>query len=177
LIMIRVAIRNRMYARKTISTLGARRCHCIVLSNLKRPLQVDVSVTSTNWNWRASFAGKVRGLCSSTLSLVHPLFPSGPILLASNVVLWISPPGIHRQECYCCCHEECPRWRRRRASTTAVPRFSTADGPPRDHQPVPPTRRGVVLSTFRHYSTTSSISHGSLKRHSSFSAADGVHNA
>ena len=54
-------------------------CLCVVLSNLKvlrRPLQVYVSVTGTNWNcqWARLFAGKARGLCSSTLGLVPPLF-------------------------------------------------------------------------------------------------------
>jgi len=134
-------------------------------------------VTSANWNWARLFAGKARGLCSSTSGLVPPFFLRGPTLLAHNVVLWISPPGSHRQESSCCWHEECPRWRRRRAATTAVPRFSTTDGPPRDHQPVPSARRCVVLPTSRHHSTASSISHGALKRHSPFAAADGVHSS
>lgn len=158
LTMIRVAIRNRMYARNTVST------------SWRRPLQVVVSVTRQILP--RFFPGKARGLCSSTLGIVPPIFPRRPILLTYNVVLWYSSPGGHRQER--------PRWRRRAATTTttttAVPRFSTTDWPPRDHQPVPSTHTGVVLSISRCYYTTVNISHGALKRYSPLPAADGVHN-
>jgi hypothetical protein len=83
LIVIRVAIRNRMYARNTISRLEPRKCLFVDLSNLKRwrrPLQVDVSVTSTNWNWGASLRRKGARAVQLNFESRHgslPLFPSG----------------------------------------------------------------------------------------------------
>jgi hypothetical protein len=174
--------RDGMYARNTIPR--AWKCLSVVLSHLKvlkAPAAGGRERDGHKLELPVGVPLRRKGLCCSTLGLVSPLFPT---LLAYNVVLWIVPPGTHRLLAYnivvlwippgTCCWHECRRWRQR-VSTPAVPRFSTTDGLPRDHQPIPSTRRSVVLSTSRHYSTNSSIFHGALKRHSSFPAGDDVH--